>query len=452
MLNPLRILRIDTRQANAESAIAKLREKLSLRGDVVSEAGRSKTIAVFGEALTPNQVVEKICSDVRRDGLAAVLSYGAKLDGASLSADSLRTPIADLKAAHEQAAPQFLRAIRQARDNIYEFQSSVLPKNAKVSRGDHAVLEQRYLPLKRIGCCIPGGAAAYPSTILMTVVCAQAAGVEEIVVVSPPTKNGAYHPDFLATCYELGVTEVYRMGGAQAVAALAYGVEGIPRVDKIVGPGNLFVTLAKKHVYGDVDIDSLAGPSEIVVLADRTTPARYVASDLLAQAEHSPGAAILIAWEEGVVEAIEAELTIQLQRLDRRDLTATCLEEFGCLIGTHSEEEACRLANLFASEHLHIATENAEHLASKIRNVGALFLGPFSPVAVGDYIAGPSHVLPTGGTARFASGLNANSFLRSYSVIRYSKSGLGAVASDLGTIAEHEGLTAHRDSVRIRGE
>ena len=309
-------------------------------------------------------------------------------------------------------------------------------------------LRQRYVPLRRVGICVPGGAAAYPSTVLMTVVPAQAAGVAELAIVAPPTPLGAYNADLLATCHELGVTEVYRMGGAQAVAALAYGVEGIPRVDKIVGPGNLFVALAKRFVFGEVDIDSIAGPSEVVVIADDSARADYTAADLIAQAEHAPGASVLISWSPGLLDDVAEELGRQLADLERGELARQSLEQFGALVQVRSAEEAADLANEIAPEHLHIAAENAEQLLEKIPNAGAAFLGHFSPVALGDYAAGPSHVLPTGGTARFASGLSATDFVRAGSVIAFDRAGLEAVADDIRVLAEKEGLTAHWASVR----
>ncbi len=254
----------------------------------------------------------------------------------------------------------------------------------------------------------------------------------------------------LATCHELGVTEVYRLGGAQAVAALAYGVEGIPRVDKIVGPGNLFVALAKKYVFGAVAIDSIAGPSEVVVIVDESTRPEFTAMDLIAQAEHAPGASVLIGWHEKVLDAAVAELSRQLGRLERGALARQSLEEFGAVILARDADEACALADEIAPEHLHIATENAEDLAAKIRHAGAMFLGNQTPVALGDYAAGPSHVLPTSGTARFASGLSANDFLRTNSVLHFSREGLLRLAPDVQVLATKEGLTAHRASVEVR--
>ncbi len=446
----LRITQIDVRHDDVAVALQQLRARLSPQGNLVSERGRAKTVEVFGQPLTPEQVVATICQDVRTEGLRAVLRYTQGLDGVAVSADTLRVPTAALQAAHQQADPQLLKAVRRIRDNILEFQRAILHRDVRVERPQGVYLQQRYLPLRRVGICVPGGAAAYPSTVLMTAVPAQAADVEQVAIVAPPTPFGADNPDVLATCYELGVTEVYRVGGAQGVAALAYGVESLPAVDKIVGPSNLFVALAKRYVYGQVDIDSIAGPSEVVVLADESTDPRFTAADLLAQAEHSPGAAILITWCPEVVPATLQQLELQMGHLARSDLTRQSLEQFGALIVVRNAMEACAVADVIAPEHLHIATRDAADLAPHIRNAGAIFLGNYSPVAVGDYVAGPSHVLPTSGTARWAAGLTANDFLRSCSLIHYTQAGLQGVAEDLQLLAAREGLTAHRASVEVR--
>ena len=446
----LKIQRIDTRRDNVQAALGKLREKLSPRGDIVSPAGRQRTIDVFGEPLSPQQVVERITRDVRDRGLAALLDYTRQLDKASITAETLRVSADEIAQAHAAADPAFLAAIRRIRDNILEFQTAILHQDVEVTRAGGVSLRQRYLPLERIGICVPGGAAAYPSTVLMTAVPAKAAGVEQIAVVAPPTEFGANNPDVLAACCEIGVEEVYRVGGAQAVAALAYGVDGLAKVDKIVGPGNLFVALAKKHVYGEVDIDSIAGPSEVVVIADGSTRPDFTAADMLAQAEHAPGASILVTWSEATLEATVAELNRQVARLARCEWTVQSLESFGALILVRDEDEACAITDAIAPEHLHIAIDHAERLLGKIRHAGATFLGNFSPVALGDYVAGPSHVLPTSGTARWASGLTANDFLRTGSVISYDAAALRAIAGDVQMMADKEGLTAHRASVDIR--
>jgi histidinol dehydrogenase len=284
----------------------------------------------------------------------------------------------------------------------------------------------------------------------MTVVPAQVAGVQELALIAPPTPFGANNPVILATCWELGVREVYRAGGAQGVAALAYGCHVIPAVDKIVGPGNLFVALAKKHVYGQVDIDSIAGPSEVVVIADQTARADWVAADLLSQAEHSPGSAVLICWNEALANGVASALEEQLSTLDRAELTIDSLRDFSAIILVRDADQACELTDQFAPEHLHIQTHQPRQLLAKIRNAGAAFLGSYSPVAVGDYAAGPSHVLPTGGTARWAAGLSANDFLRSSSVIEFTALGLSEIGADVEYLAQVEGLTAHQRSISIR--
>jgi histidinol dehydrogenase len=443
------IRRIDSRRQDIRAAMAELRAKLSPQGNVVSEAGRQRTIEVFGEPLSPQQVVERICRDVRQKGMAAVLDYSARIDKAQLTADTVRVPAAELEKAHAAADPKLIEAVRRVAANIRDFQQAILHKDVRLERPG-GYLAQRYRPLHRVGICVPGGAAAYPSTVLMTAVPAQVAGVRELAIVAPPTKFGAYNADMLATCHELGVSEVYRLGGAQAVAALAYGVEGIPRVDKIVGPGNLFVALAKQHVFGHVDIDSIAGPSEVVVIVDRSTRPEFTAMDLIAQAEHAPGASVLIGWDEAVLDAAVEELSRQLAHVERGELARQSLEEFGAVILARDEDEACKLTDEIAPEHLHIATENAEALAAKIRYAGAMFLGNYTPVALGDYAAGPSHVLPTSGTARFASGLSANDFLRTNSILHFNRDGMMWLAEDVRILATKEGLTAHRGSVEVR--
>ncbi|MFP6603653.1 MAG: histidinol dehydrogenase [Pirellulaceae bacterium] len=447
---PVAIKRIDTQHDDVQQLLGSLRSRLSPRGNVVSQAGRERTIAVFGEPLSPRQVVQRICDEVREEGLEAVLRFGRLLDGAELDAGTLPVSEEELVAAHQAADPQFLETIRRIRDNILEFQQAILHRSVTVERANGVTLQQRYLPMRRAGLCIPGGAAAYPSSLLMTAVPALAAGVPEIAVVAPPTDFGANNPDLLATCHELGIKQVFRVGGAQGVAALAYGNELMEAVDIVVGPGNQFVALAKQYVFGEVAIDSIAGPSEVVVMADETSRPEFVAADLLAQAEHAPGASILVTWSREVLEATEQQLQEQLQRLSREDLTRQSLEEFACLILTRDAAEACRITNLIAPEHLHIAVDDPQPLFDQIQNAGATFLGNYAPVALGDYVAGPSHVLPTGGTARWASGLTANDFLRSGSVIGYDQAALKEAAADVQLMADKEGLSAHRASIDIR--
>ena len=451
--SPLKITSIDCRQVDAKQLFKELRDKLSPRGDVVSEAGRQRTIELFGEALSPREVVARICEEVRTQGVDALLDYTARLDRKQLTPKTMVVSQEELRAASKAVSPEFLDTVRRIRDNVAEFQSAVLPQDAKVVRqvnGGTVELRQRYLPMKRIGICVPGGAAAYPSTVLMTAVPAITAGVKEIAVVVPPTDFGGYNNDMLATCHEIGITEVYRVGGAQAVAALAYGVEGIRRVDKIVGPGNLFVALAKQRVFGDVDIDSIAGPSEVIVLADETANPEFVAADLISQAEHSPGSGVLVTWHAPLIEQVKQALENQLAKLGRGDLARQSLEDYGALILARDQHEAAELTDLLAPEHLHISMDDAESMLSKIQNAGAIFMGHFTPVALGDYIAGPSHVLPTGGTARFANGLASTDFLKRSSVISYDQKALQGDAGRVRMMAEKEGLTAHSASVDIR--
>ena len=445
----LNLLWIDTRSDQATQLLEQLRRRLSLRGDVVSPASRQRTRQIFGQELTPQEVVERICREVADRGLDAVLDYTRRIDGVELTAQTVRVPPEALQEAHRQVESAFLETIRRIRARIERFQRAILHRDVRVPV-EGGWLEQRYRPIRRIGICVPGGAAAYPSTLLMTAVPAQVAGVEKIAVLLPPTQFGAYNPQVLATCWELGLEEVYRLGGAQGVAALAYGVQGIPKVDKIVGPGNLFVTLAKKFVFGEVAIDSLAGPSEIVVVVDHSARPEHTAMDLLAQAEHAPGASILIGWQEEVLERTVEATAEALDRLDRGRLARESLEAFGAVVRVRDTEEAAQLVDWIAPEHLQLAVHQPELLLERIRYAGAIFVGHQTPVAVGDYAAGPSHVLPTSGTARFASGLSANDFLRAGSVLWLQKEGLAELAPDIIHLATVEGLTAHRASVEVR--
>lgn len=444
------VRRIRSTDADAQTRFAALRAQLSAQGDVVSPRGRKLTEAVFGEALPPVRVVERICNEVRAKGRDAVFHYTEQFDKIRLTPELLRVSAAELSAAHRAADPAFLETIRRVRHNILAFQHGLLHNDAVLRVAGSHELRLRYRPIRRIGICVPGGAAAYPSTLLMTVCPAKAAGVKELAVVMPPGPFGGFNSDLLATCHELGVTEVYRVGGAQAVAALAYGIEGLHPVDMIVGPGNLFVTLAKRYVFGQVAIDMLAGPSEVVIIADETADAGFVAADLIAQAEHAPGASILLSTHAPLIEAVQTALDNQLGHLERGEQARESLESFGALILVENETEATCWANQIAPEHLQIVTRDPEATLERIENAGAVFLGPYSPVAVGDYVAGPSHVLPTSGTARFASGLSANDFLRRSSVLSFTRQGLQNVAGDLHVLAAKEGLTAHAASVAIR--
>ncbi|RLS29341.1 MAG: histidinol dehydrogenase [Planctomycetota bacterium] len=448
--------RIDLAQPNGRARLDALRGKLVSHGDMISPAGRQKTIDVFGEPLSPRLVVERICADVAATGLDAVLDYTLRIDGIAIPRGDLFVTPQALAAAHRSVESGFLESVRRIGANVERFQRAILASDVSVPLAGGGSLRQRYVPLDRVGVCVPGGAAAYPSTLLMTVVPAQVAGVGEIVVVAPPTKYGSENRHVLATCHELGITKVLRCGGAQGVAALAHGLpakegfEGLARVDKIVGPGNLFVALAKQHVFGRVSIDSIAGPSEIVIVADAHGRPEFIAADMLAQAEHSPGSAILLTASLAVADAVAEALLRRLAVLERSDLTRDSLERFCGIVVTHDDAESARLADEIAPEHLSIDTVDPEATLATIRHAGAAFLGPWSPVAAGDYAAGPSHVLPTGGTARFAAGLSANEFLRGGSVIHLAEEDLRGMAADIAVVADIEGLTAHRRSVEVR--
>jgi histidinol dehydrogenase len=448
----LNIRRICLGDAGAGQQVAELRAQLSLQGEVVSPASKELTQKVFGEPLPPTRVVERICADVRRRGLEAVLHYTEQFDRVRLDRATLRVSARELADAHAAADPGFLEVVRRVRQNVMSFQLGILHSDAVLSSAGSHELRLRYRPVHRVGICIPGGAAAYPSTLLMTVCPAQAAGVKELAVVMPPGPFGSGNADLLATCREVGVTEVYRIGGAQAVAALAYGIDGLEAVDMIVGPGNLYVTLAKRHVFSQVAIDMLAGPSEVVILADDSSVPAYVAADLIAQAEHSPGASMLITWHEPLLTEVATCLERQLETLPRAKMARDSLESFGALVLAGHEREAVACANQIAPEHLHIQTREPERVAAAVVNAGAIFLGHHTPVALGDYVAGPSHVLPTGGTARFASGLSANAFLKRTSLLAFTPAGLKNMADDVRLLAAKEGLTAHAASIDIRLE
>ena len=448
----LKMRRIDLTAGDGRKQLAKFRDLLRHDADTNTPAGKKLSQAAFGAVLSPADAVARICTDVQANGTDAVLKYTEAFDKVKLKADALRVPAGELEKAHRAADPAFIDALRRIRYNIDSFQSGLLHRDAELLvRGSHE-LHLRYRPLKRVGVYCPGGAAAYPSTLLMTVCPALAAGVGEIAVCMPPKPTGAYNADMLATCFELGVSEVYRVGGAQAIAALAYGTEHIPAVDMIVGPGNQYIALAKKFVYGAVGIDCLAGQSEVVVVADDSAHPRYVALDLIAQAEHAPGSAVMVTWYEPLLEEVQAELEKGLGRFGRGDLARDSLERFGAMILTADKHEAADLINDMAPEHLHLQIRDVDAFADEIENAGAIFIGPFTPVALGDYAAGPSHVLPTGGTARFSSGLNANDFRKRTSVLRFTKNGMKDFAADVALLANKEGLAAHAASIEDRAK
>lgn len=454
---PAGVPRSGTKVGDPEKAMAGLRRALGGlarrggRADVVSRRSAQKTIEVFGAPLTVREVVSRIIADVRADGDAAVARYTRKLDDVSLRPSGFRVPKETIEAAPASVSQELMKTLTTAAKRIREFQQLIKKDSAEPKiTAEGAVLEVRYRPLKRVAVHVPGWAAAYPSSVLMCVVPARVAGVPQIAMCTPPQRNGAVAPAVLAAANLVGVDEVYQIGGAQAIAALALGTETIPRVDKIVGPGNAFVTEAKRQLFGEVGIDILAGPSEVVIIADDTAPADYVAADMLSQAEHDPGCAVLITTSDKLVKKVQASLDVQLTDLDRWETAQAALERYGLIVVTQTLDEAAQLADFFAPEHLEVITKQPRVLASKISNAGAIFLGPNTPEAVGDYIAGPSHVLPTGGAARFQSGLSVRDFIKGTSIVSYTREALKSVADDVVRIAEVEGLSAHVSSILAR--
>ena len=438
------IRRIDARTPQGRQALDLLRAQLSVTAGMISGAAA---------AADAEKSVRAVLDDIgMRRTDAAVCEYTRKFDGVEVAPQNLAVSAETIEAAYKAMPKEFIRTVTRIRDAVRRFQRHILHHGRKPLARDGRSLGLVYRPLRRVGVYVPGGKAFYPSTVLMTAVPALAAGVPEVAVASPPSKDADVHPAVLATCRVAGVAEVYRMGGAQAIAAFAYGTETVRPVEKIVGPGNLYVQLAKKLVFGTVAIDSFAGPSEVVVIADRSADARLVAADMLSQAEHDPGSAILVTPDEPLAEAVIKELQTQAAGLARAVAARAALDKYSAVVLVADLDDAARVANHLAPEHLEIQTERPEEVLRSIYCGGAVFLGRYTPVAVGDYVAGPSHTLPTGGTARWASGLTANDFLRSMSVVAYDRAALEADAPDLYRMAETEGLTAHAESVRKRLE
>ncbi|MGD1861309.1 MAG: histidinol dehydrogenase [Leptolyngbyaceae cyanobacterium] len=394
--------------------------------------------------------VREILQFVQRKGDEALLQYTADFDKQVITADQLRVRGTEIDTAYHQVSKELIDAIRLAHKNIKHFHQQRIPTNWVEFEGN-VVLGKRYSPVDRAGIYVPGGRAAYPSTVLMNAVPAKVAGVGRVVMVTPPGEQGAINPAVLVAAQEAGVTEIYRVGGAQAIAALAYGTATIPPVDIITGPGNIYVTLAKKQVFGTVGIDSLAGPSEVLIIADRSADAVHVAADLLAQAEHDPmAAAILITPDTILAEQVAAEVARQLHGHPRQTLTEKAIANYGVVIVVDTLETAAALSNQFAPEHLELEVNDPWSLLEQIRHAGAIFLGHATPEAVGDYIAGPNHTLPTSGAARYASPLCTETFMKHSSLIQYSPQALGQVTDAITRLTEAEGLPSHGNSVKFR--
>ncbi len=402
-----------------------------------------------------NAAVKEIVDGIRREGDDALLRYTAAFDKVTLAPGQLRVTDDEIQGAYELVEPEFLDALRQAAANITAFHEKQKRSTWIDVAPDGTMLGMVLRPLKRVGLYVPGGKAAYPSSVLMNVLPAKVAGVPEIVLVTPPSTGGreGIDPYILVAAAEAGVTEMYRVGGAQAVAALAYGTASIPAVDKICGPGNIYVALAKRAVFGAVDIDSIAGPSEIVVLADESADPRFIAADMLSQAEHDEMAsAVLVTPSQGLADAVASELERQVATLPRVDIARRSLEQYGAILIVDNLDEGLDVVNKLAPEHLEVMTEDPLDLLGRIETAGAIFLGPYSSEPVGDYFAGPNHILPTNGTARFSSPLNVDDFLKKSSLIRYSKKALMRDAAGIATLARHEGLEGHARAVEIRIE
>lgn len=406
---------------------------------------------------SPNQYgqyeerVQVILNRVKEEKDQALFAYTEQFDHAKITAENIQVTEEEIQEAYEQVDEDLLRVVRKALKNIESYHAKQMQYSWFDSKPNGTMLGQKVTALQRVGVYVPGGKAVYPSSVLMNIMPAKVAGVEEIIMTTPPGPDGKVNPTTLVAAHEAGATAVYKVGGAQAIAALAYGTESIPKVDKIVGPGNIYVALAKKAVYGHVSIDSIAGPSEILVIADETANPRFVAADLLSQAEHDElASAILVTTSEDMANAVNKEIEGFLKVLSRSEIIKKSLENYGHILLAENLEEAIETANEIASEHLEIVTKDPYQVMMKIRNAGAIFLGEYSSEPLGDYFAGPNHILPTNGTAKFFSPLSVDDFLKKSSIIAYSKEALEAVHKDIETFAEAEQLTAHANSIKVR--
>lgn len=397
--------------------------------------------------------VAEIVETVREKRDAAIFEYTQKFDGAKINADNISVTDEEIAEAYETVEPKLLEVIRKALVNIREYHAKQRQFSWFDSQDSGIILGQKVTPLKNVGVYVPGGKAVYPSSVLMNVIPAKVAGVDNIVMTTPPGKDGKVCASTLVAAKEAGVDKIYKVGGAQAIAALAFGTESIPKVDKIVGPGNIYVALAKKAVFGYVSIDSIAGPSEILVLADETANPRFVAADLLSQAEHDEMAsAILITTSQTLAEQVSVEVDRFVAELSRKEIITKSLDNYGYILVADTLQDAIDTANEIASEHLEVVTANPFEVMTKIRNAGAIFIGEYSSEPLGDYFAGPNHVLPTNGTAKFFSPLSVDDFIKKSSIISYSKEALEPVYQDIVQFAECEQLTAHANSIRVRFE
>jgi histidinol dehydrogenase len=426
---------------------------ITQQADVVAELQRICNRTHDQHVLHKEATVREVLQAVQRQGDKAVLHYTAEFDNQILKLEELRVSGAELDAAYQQVSKELLQAIQLASKQIEAFHRQRVPKSWVNFGDDDVVLGKRYTPVDRAGLYVPGGRAAYPSTVLMNAIPARVAGVPRVVMVTPPGARKTINPAVLVAAQEAGIEEIYRVGGAQAIAALAYGTDTIPKVDVITGPGNIYVTLAKKLVYGTVGIDSLAGPSEVLIIADETANPVIVAADLLAQAEHDPmAAAILLTTDPGLAKNVQLAVERQLVNHPRRIDTEKAIAHYGLIVVVESLSAAAQFSNEFAPEHLELQVKDPWDTLSEIRHAGAIFLGYSTPEAVGDYLAGPNHTLPTSGAARYASPLGVETFLKHSSIIQYSPTALHKMAGAIDTLAAAEGLPSHQDSVKRRLE
>ncbi len=405
---------------------------------------------LFGRDMTAAEIVDMIVNEVRADGDRAVIKYTKLIDRTEFTAKEFLVTEDEYDAAYKAADPDIVESLKRAAANVRQYHQEQKPNSWMTYRGQGSLLGQSVIPLDRVGIYVPGGTAAYPSSVIMNAVPAAVAGVGEIIMMVPP-KEGKINPYVLVAAKEAGVSKIFKIGGAQAIAAMAFGTETIPRVDKITGPGNIFVTLAKKAVYGHCDIDMLAGPSEILIVADETADPAYTAADMLSQAEHDMlASSIVITDSRTLAEKVSAEAEKQLQQLPRQEIARASLDKNGLIIVAEDIMQAIELANVSAPEHMEILTREPFQLLPYVRHAGAVFLGAYSPEPLGDYFAGPNHVLPTGGTARYYSVLNVETFMKRTSLISYTQPELNRVSDDIIRLAEAEGLQAHANAIRIR--
>ena len=431
-------------------AVEKLLKKPAFDQVELNPRIREANKKLFGADITAAEIVDKIVGDVRRDGDEAVIKYTKLIDRTEFTPEEFVVTEAEYEAAYQEADPAVVESLRKAAENVRRYHQEQKPNSWMTYRDKGSILGQSVIPLDRVGIYVPGGTAAYPSSVIMNAMPAVVAGVKEIIMMVPP-KNGKINPYVLVAAKEAGVSKIFKIGGAQAIAAMAFGTETIPRVDKITGPGNIFVTLAKKAVYGHCDIDMLAGPSEILIVADKTADPAYTAADMLSQAEHDMlASSIVITDSPELAEKVAAEAEKQLKVLPREEITRASLDRNGMIIITEDIMQAVELANVSAPEHMEVLTEQPFQLLPYIRHAGAVFLGAYSPEPLGDYFAGPNHVLPTGGTARYYSVLNVETFMKRTSIISYTQEQLDAVSDDVIRLAEAEGLQAHANAVKLR--